>query len=470
MVFSPPVNLPAAQINRTSTVGPPPGLIPIGLTVVNEITMPRPAELHPEVMNISPNISVPPCPQIIPVCNNIDVPVVATSADIDNENMKSFSNSRESSANTEDENYLRGDDDEEGSKSAKIIADLKNRERRNKKVRPKDYYKKFEGTELSTNQASDVMTAQCVNQNKDFDNNVPSGKIENNFNPNYFSDTISFFDTEVSPENGILCDSPSLELLMDKHKQHPMKIFDQKDSNCSQVPAKMDMAEVCKVEALAISDAQCQPRNKPNEKLLFKDSTNCDIISADKQNKGNCKRDKHVKTVPAPVIDVGGCSKEQFQSSVDDEPKVDADNVSSTEKVKTEANNQINASTTVTTTATSTATTTTTKKAPADPAQPKPKMSWAGLFKNTLSTSNSIVVYSGSSKDNGVSSPMQVSSTALATGTSGTVQSAIPSSQKTSPDHQFVKENSPQPQAPVSPANDSLAKILGGELSHLNFF
>lgn len=469
LVFSPPVNLPPAPINRTSTVGPPPGLIPIGLTVVNEITMSRPTELHPEVMNISPNIPVPPCPQIIPVCNNIDVPAVAPSVDVNSENMKSFSNSRETISNTEDENQLRADEDEEGSKSAKIIADLKNRERRNKKVRPKDYYKKFEGTELSTNEASDVETTQCANQNKDFDN-VPSGKIENDFNPDYFSDTISFFDTEVSAENGILCDSPSLELLMDKHKQDPVKIFDQKDnSNCGQVDAKIDTADLCEVEALVIIDGKCQPSNKPNEKFLFKESNNCDINSVDQQNKGNCKQDKNATTVPEPVD--GGCSQEQFESSVDDETKVDAGIVSSTEKVKAEASNQSNVPTTtitITTTTTTSTATVTTKEAPADLAQPKPKMSWAGLFKNTLSTSRSIVVYSESPQSNEVSSAMLVSSTALASGTSGTVQSATTSSQKTSPDHQFVKENSPQPQAPVSPANDSLAQVLGVSLRKIS--
>lgn len=204
---------------------------------------------------------------------------------------------------------------------------------------------------------------------------------------------------------------------------------------------------------------------------MCENSINCDItVAGAQQGKGSCKPNGH--------IDAGDSDKEHFESSVDEETKIDADNVSSAETVKTEAKNQKNASPPVTSTATtviattttsSTARTMTTTTTPKEASayliqQPKPQKSWAGLFKNTLSTSRSIIVYSESSQNKEVSSAMPVSSPASNT---GPVQSVTPSSRRTSPNHQLVKENTPIP-APVSPADDSLAKTLGDSLRKIS--
>ena len=79
------------------------------------------------------------------------------------------------------------------------------------------------------------------------------------------------------------------------------------------------------------------------------------VYSADNQDKGNCRREKDVKIVPTPVINAGGCRKKQILSNIADASRVDANNVSPTVKVKTEANKQIKASTTATANVTITA-------------------------------------------------------------------------------------------------------------------
>ncbi|XP_014789899.1 ubiquitin carboxyl-terminal hydrolase 10-A [Octopus bimaculoides] len=441
LVFTQPVNLSQSQINRPSVVGPPPGMIPINLTMVNHDFIPPPSDASLEVVN---NDSViPPVSNHVVTVHEYDqsqpsMPVTNTSV---KENGKLYE------GNSVLEPSLSGSlkSEAEDTKSG----DLKNIKQCNKRVQVKNCrIDKVDPTSFSMIDKSGQAKPDC--------DNVPSGKLEKSIETEtQMLETISFFDSEISG-NGIL---PNDNLQLKLHNDHYIITFPDQKSNSNQT------GEGSPSDTNSLNS---QAKDKPLPTTAPSDNDNLQSQSSDQSPKPSDHVDSVVNSSLAdvnetkspenakPVVESSAVAGENVPNSLESESQTptvdvtkDADSVTSTESVETVSQ---------------------AKDKNISPTPQLPKMkSWAGLFRNTETTSKSIVVYSGTSdRDDELTVSKRTSSPAsvdrAATG-KGMTSATVP---KPSPEREFVKESTPQLPTPVAVDEDLMAMKIGAALKDMN--